>query len=164
MNPTKEMMKAQERERYRQYQESFSTIVQMFGPLNFNNFFQYSMFSEAEDYNLFTRNLSKLVKHFIPCCIAGILLNRQITKIDMVAKSPLFVRIPVRMALFFAPNLVFMPTYMKIRSDSQRIWAKYDRRINNYLLTGKFSYLDPEGLVYQRMLKDTQEFEANKTG
>ena len=164
MNPTKEMIRAQERERFRQYQESFSTIVHMYGPLNYSNCVQYSMFTEADDYNLVTKNLSSIIKYFIPSCIAGILLNRQVTKIDMIVKAPFFLRLPIRTAIFFLPNLLFTKPYMRIRQDTNRIWEKYDKRFKNYLKTDKFTYLDPEGLVYQRMLKNTQEFEANMSG
>ena len=159
MNPSKEMLKAQEREQYNQFKLSYSQIVNITGPLTTSNMMQYFMFLESSDSEKLTSNIRSTLKYFMASSVLGAVANRMVTKLDMVAKAPFLLRLPVRTALFFLPNLLFVYQYNSIFQSNNDMWRKYGRRIDSYLKTGEFSYLDPQGEVYKQVLRNAMAFE-----
>ena len=158
MNRASEQQKAQEREAYNQFKEGLQTVVNMHGRLNPSNAAYYYMFFENKDKKEVKSTIKTVVKYHMVSILGGIVLNRIATKINSFARLYSIFRVPLRLGLFYGPNLLFFNQYARSYNFINDTWQKYDKRVLNYMKTGDFKYLDPEGVVFREVLQGSMEF------
>ncbi len=152
LNPMEEM---ELRNQFQKGAYMFALQVPEIGIFSF--LFGMSELSEKKHQQAVKKNLTNFSKYFFVSSIGGVLFNRGFTKSKFLPNS-FYLRFPLRLFLFFLPNLLFSNIYMNSFQETTNIISLYNMRLDKFKKTQDIKYYDPDDAIFQEFVKNLTEF------
>ncbi|CAD8090061.1 unnamed protein product [Paramecium primaurelia] len=114
-------------------------------------------FVEKQDETQFKKTAIGFVRNTLGIFVLGTVLNLQMKRIPKFLNWPLYVKIPLRIPVFFSPFFIFQQSLTNQLDNLTQLHHKYYTRILRVKKTGDLRYFDPQGVLQKQFEQKMRE-------